>query len=131
VGEIRADETATLALMHHRHGERTVPYTPRQTEETLGLPPGMTLPGLAEQQERKFKALDNETLRYLPENHRVAKRYNAGDIVFPLDILVYVVCPEHGMLNLLDPDRTVADLRDFIRKTKFGTKRRFFAFRAT
>ncbi len=114
-----------LALMHHRHGERTVPYTPRQTEETLVLPPGMLLPGLAEQQERKFEALNAETIRYLPNEYRVARRYNAGDIVIPLELIGYVVCTDHGMIALPDPDATVSDLRKFVNHTQPGSRRRY------
>lgn len=127
VGEVRSDDAMTLALMHHRHGDRTVPYTPRQTEETLGLPHGMTLPELAEQQDRKFEALATETIKYLTNEQRVARRYNAGDIVFPLDVIVYIVCPDHGMIDLPDPKATAAKLGEFVSDTKPGSRRRYLA----
>lgn len=120
VGEVKTDGVDAYALMLNRFGERTVPYTPRISEESLGFPPGTVLRDsktgetLSEQQDRKFEELDGETIRYVEGSRRLAKRYNATPVVLPLDVIGHIVCPEHGMVVLPNADQVVVDMRSFL-----------------
>lgn len=131
VGEIRGDK----ALMHNKFGDRTVPYTPRHTEESLGFPPGTVLRDartgetLEQQQDRKFDDLDRETLRYVEDDRRVARRYDAGSQEISIDLVGHFVCPEHGVVELPDPDAVVERLRSFVANTQIGSRRKYFMFR--
>jgi hypothetical protein len=133
VGSVLVDGETVLALIHQKHGDRTVPYTPRRSESDFGFRPGVVLrfangETLADQQDRKFRALDRETLRYIDGDQRVAKRYDAGSMLMPLEAFGFIVCPEHGMRDLPDPEAAEADLRAFVAATRPASKRRYFMF---
>ncbi|KZS75733.1 hypothetical protein A4G26_04895 [Mycobacterium kansasii] len=135
VGEVKTDGDDVIALMLTRFGERTVTFTPRVTEESLGFPPGTVLRDakigetLAEQQTRKFEELDAETIRYVGPDTRVAKRYNAASVVIPIEVLGYIVCPVHGLVDVPDPDATVADIRRILAGATHATRRQYVIFR--
>jgi hypothetical protein len=140
VGEIKINGDFPIALMHSRFGERTVPYTPRVTEEGLGFAPGTILRDadgetLSQRQDRRLAELDAETIKYVEDGQRLAKRYNAGSTAMPLDYIGHIICPgtqnhrAHGIVDLPDPDAAVAQLRAFIADTAVGTKRKYLMFR--
>lgn len=137
VGEVKSEGETAIALIYSKFGDRTVPYTPRATEESLGFPSGEVLRDaktgetLAERERRRFDELDAETLRYLDDATRVAKRYSAQPTAMTVDLIGHIVCPRHGVVGLPDPDATVARLRAFLDDTEPGTRRRFLMFRGT
>jgi hypothetical protein len=137
VGEVKADADSAIALMYSRFGDRTVPFTPRITEESLGFPSGTVLRNaetgetLAQQQQRKFDELDAETLRYVGDGTRVAKHYTAEPTAMPLEVIGHIVCPHHGIVDLPDPDALVTHLRAFLAETRHASRRRYLMFRGS
>ncbi|BBX59783.1 hypothetical protein TM48_03971 [Mycobacterium shottsii] len=139
VGEVKTDGDDVVVLIYHRFGDRTVPFTPRVTEESLGFSPGTVLreantgETLTERQDRKFEELDAETIRYVDVNTRVAKRYNAKPVAMPIEVLGHIVCPDsrHGIVDLPDPDSTIADIRKLLTSPMVGhaSKRPYVIFR--
>lgn len=130
VGDVRVDGEMVRALIYHRFGDRIVPFTPKRNDAELGLPPGWIVPELAEREDRRIEQIDGETLRYLEGARRVAKRYRARDVLIPLDVFSYIVCPDHGMLDVPDPDAAVAELRRFVADTAPARRRRWRVFGA-
>ena len=137
VGEVKNDGAEAMALIYSRFGDRTVLFTPRITEASLGFPPGIVLRDaktgetLAQQQQRKFDELDDETLRYVGDGVRVAKHFTAAPTAMPLDAIGHIVCPEHGIVGLPDADALVADLCAFLAKTRHASRRRYLMFRGS
>lgn len=137
IGEVKTDADAAMVMLDNHYGDRTVPYTPRSTEQTYGFPPGTVLRDantgetLAEMQDRKFRELDAETIRYVEGDKRVAKRYNAQSSVHSLDVFGHIVCPVHGVVGLPDPDAAVAEMRAFLSTAQHAGKRRYVIFRGT
>jgi hypothetical protein len=137
VGEVKREGDTTIALMYRRFGDRTVPFTPRISEETLGFPPGTVLRDakagetLAQQQQRKLDEQDAETLRYVENETRVAKRYTAPPTAMPLDAIGHIICPDHGIRALPDADALVADLRVFVAEARHASRRRYLMFRGS
>lgn len=137
VGEVKSDGDNVIALMYSRFGDRTVPFTPRISAESLGFPPGTVLRNaktgetLAQQQQRRFDELDAETLRYVGDSTRVAKHYTAKPTAMPLEVIGHVLCPHHGVVDLPDPDALVANLRAFLAETRHASRRRYLMFRGS
>jgi hypothetical protein len=136
VGEVRTDGDTAIALMYCRFGERTVPYTPRVTEQSLGFAPGTVLRDattgetLAEMQQRKFDELNAESLYFTDDGRRRAKRYTAKPMAMPLEAIGHIICPHHGIKDLSDADGTVAEIRKFA-TTATRPRRRYLMFRGS
>jgi hypothetical protein len=136
VGELKTDGDVAMVLLDNRFGERTVPYTPRVTEGSLGFNPETVLRDartgetLEEQQDRRLAELDAETIRYVDGGRRVAKRYKQPS-VHSLELFGHIVCPVHGVVGLPDPDATVARVRDFLGRSvaRHASKRQYVIFR--
>jgi hypothetical protein len=136
VGEVKTDEIdpgIVIALMYAKFGERTVPYTP-YTRSGLGWAQEVrdaSGKSLADVIKSRIDERDDETLRYVGDDQRVAKRYAAPSTAVPLDLIGFITCPEHGTVGLPDPDRAIDDMRAVLATTQHASKRRYVMFRGT
>jgi hypothetical protein len=141
VGEVKTDNDVAILLLHMRFGKREVPVSPPVTEEGLGFSPGTVLRDvatgetLAETQLRRADELAAETLDWIGDDRRVAKRYTATSILIQLEHFVQLGdiygCPKHGRRAVRDPEATVAGIREFLATptAKHASKRTYVIFR--
>jgi hypothetical protein len=134
VGEVKTDETdpgIAIALIYAKFGERTVPYTPytrsgldwaQEVRDASGK-------SLADIIKSRIDELDSETLRYVGDDQRVAKRYTAPPTAVPLDLIGFIRCPVHGTVGLPDPAGTIGDMRAKLATTGHASKRGYVMFR--
>lgn len=136
VGEVKTDESKSdiaIALMYSMFGERTVPYTPYRRSELGWAEEVRDANGksLAEVLRERIDERDAETIRYVGDDRRVAKRFTARPTAMPLDWIGQFTCPDHGQVALPDPDATVAEMRKFLAGpvAKHARKRQYVILR--
>lgn len=117
VGEVKAEGHIAIALMFCAFGESIVAGPTRNTEQSLGFPPGTVLydaktgETLAEQYQRRLNAFNQKVIRQLDEGRYITKRDEALPTLMTLDFVSSFRCPIHGTVALPDPTAVVSDIR--------------------